>query len=327
MAFVGTSYTRVEDHTAPRVNDRIEARTGGETAYYADHPEEIDERLAELDREWDVERWLQLNSAALSLLGLGMAVLGGKRRWLLLPVAVQAFFLQHGVQGWCPPLPAFRRMGVRTMREIEAERNALKALRGDFEAVRDDPAPAIRVAFDDADPANDGQVAGVRSDGTARRRLASTPTRLRVIGHTSDKVNRKIEHQAKCRVSFYARDPRRARERLKELDREWDIERVIEVEAPSLTLGGIALGTLVRPAWMAVPLTVQTMMLLHAWKGFYPMMPIFRRLGVRTAAEISAERTAILAALGEFEHDGHGRDDQDPSARGIEALESSLSAC
>ena len=42
------------------------------------------------------------------------------------------FLLQHAVQGWCPPVPFFRRRGVRTAREIEIERYALKALRGDF---------------------------------------------------------------------------------------------------------------------------------------------------------------------------------------------------
>jgi hypothetical protein len=42
------------------------------------------------------------------------------------------FLLQHAVQGWCPPLPLLRRLGVRTADEINEERYALKALRGDF---------------------------------------------------------------------------------------------------------------------------------------------------------------------------------------------------
>jgi hypothetical protein len=37
------------------------------------------------------------------------------------------------LQGWCPPLPIIRRAGVRTAREIEAERTILKAIRGDFQ--------------------------------------------------------------------------------------------------------------------------------------------------------------------------------------------------
>jgi hypothetical protein len=48
------------------------------------------------------------------------------------PLVVGSFLLQHAVQGWCPPLPVFRRWGVRTQPEIDYERYALKALRGDF---------------------------------------------------------------------------------------------------------------------------------------------------------------------------------------------------
>ena len=50
-------------------------------------------------------------------------------------MGLTALLLQHALQGWCPPLPVFRRWGVRTAREIEEERYALKALRGDFRAV------------------------------------------------------------------------------------------------------------------------------------------------------------------------------------------------
>ncbi len=54
------------------------------------------------------------------------------RRFALVPLVVGGFLLQHAVQGWCPPLPIFRRHGVRTQTEIDYERYALKALRGGF---------------------------------------------------------------------------------------------------------------------------------------------------------------------------------------------------
>jgi len=54
---------------------------------------------------------------------------------LILPAVVMIFLFQHAVQGWCPPLPLFRRMGKRTRHEIEEERHALKALRGDYDRV------------------------------------------------------------------------------------------------------------------------------------------------------------------------------------------------
>jgi hypothetical protein len=57
------------------------------------------------------------------------------RRFFLMPVVIGGFLLQHAVQGWCPPLAIWRRLGVRTQSEIEEERYALKALRGDFREV------------------------------------------------------------------------------------------------------------------------------------------------------------------------------------------------
>src|SRR5207302_10429702 len=97
-------------------------------------PAEIEQRLKELDREWDIERTLEANAASATLLGL---TLGGfvDRRFFVLPALVAGFLLQHAVQGWCPPVPLFRRLGFRTASEIDEERYALKALRGDFRNV------------------------------------------------------------------------------------------------------------------------------------------------------------------------------------------------
>jgi hypothetical protein len=95
-------------------------------------PEALDQHLRELERSWTIERLLETNAAALSLLGLTLG-LTRDRRWLALPAVVAAFLLQHGVQGWCPPLPVFRALGVRGRNEIEEERIALKAIRGDFD--------------------------------------------------------------------------------------------------------------------------------------------------------------------------------------------------
>lgn len=36
-------------------------------------------------------------------------------------------------QGWAPPVPILRTIGVRTLQEIDHEKYALKALRGDFD--------------------------------------------------------------------------------------------------------------------------------------------------------------------------------------------------
>jgi hypothetical protein len=76
-----------------------------------------------------------VNGSVLGIVGMGLGATV-HRRWFLLPAAVFGFCLQHALQGWCPPLEVFRRLGVRTQREIDEERVALKALRGDFVGLR-----------------------------------------------------------------------------------------------------------------------------------------------------------------------------------------------
>jgi hypothetical protein len=124
---IAESAHRVPEHTAAEVNRAIAARTARSVAYFEERRAEIPGRLEELDREWDVERALAMGSSCLSLIGLTLGF-SGWRRWFFLPLGVQAFYLQHTVQGWCPPLPVFRRLGFRTPAEIERERCALKAL-------------------------------------------------------------------------------------------------------------------------------------------------------------------------------------------------------
>ncbi len=127
--------TRAERATSPAVNAVIHGRDNAEIARYETaSPEEISERIWQLETEWDVERTLQANASTLSLIGVVLG-LRSDRRFLLLPAVVFGFFLEHALQGWCPPLPLLRRLGVRTQREIDREKYALKALRGDFDDV------------------------------------------------------------------------------------------------------------------------------------------------------------------------------------------------
>lgn len=122
---------RVAENTAEHVNRRIRRATERRIWYYTQHPDAIDQRLEEIEREWDIERALEANAAIAGFIGVVLATTKN-RLWLALPALVTGFLFQHATQGWCPPLPALRRLGFRTSREIEDERNALKALRGDF---------------------------------------------------------------------------------------------------------------------------------------------------------------------------------------------------
>jgi len=129
---IPSTVERVPQHTARHVNQEIQRQTEQRVARCAAAgPDAIARRLTELDREWDIERTLEANAASASLVGIALGA-SLHRKWFVLPAAVAAFLLQHAIQGWCPPLPVFRRLGFRTQSEIDYERYALKAIRGDF---------------------------------------------------------------------------------------------------------------------------------------------------------------------------------------------------
>lgn len=132
---------RVPAHTSDEVNSRIARETDERVRRLAGNPSEIPARLRELDEEWDIERAIEANASILAFIGV---VLGASVHpyWLILPALVTAFLFQHAIQGWCPPVPVLRRLGFRTADEISEERQALKALRGDFDTLATSPDPA-----------------------------------------------------------------------------------------------------------------------------------------------------------------------------------------
>lgn len=118
----GASADRVRRSTSMELNQQIDRQIDNNIHRYANSsPEAIRQRLHELDNEWDVERVLEVNASTLALTGLALG-LTVNRKWFVLPAAVLGFLLQHGIQGWCPPLPVLRRLGVRTRGEIDWEK-------------------------------------------------------------------------------------------------------------------------------------------------------------------------------------------------------------
>ncbi len=121
-----SSLDRVRSSTASDVNEQIDLQTDINIQQYkGKSTAEILERIQMLDKEWDIERVLEVNASSLALTGLILG-LTKNRKWLFLPGVVLPFLLQHGLQGWCPPLPLLRRLGIRTRGEIDREKYALK---------------------------------------------------------------------------------------------------------------------------------------------------------------------------------------------------------
>ena len=129
------TFQRVEQNTSSEVNARLQRDIAARVEALSHQDREaINARLRELQQEWDIERVLETQAGTLMIIGT-LLTATVSRKWAVLPLAVGGFLLQHALQGWCPPVTPLRNLGVRTAGEIQQERMALKALRGDFNGV------------------------------------------------------------------------------------------------------------------------------------------------------------------------------------------------
>lgn len=124
---------RMSHRAAPAVREDIRRQLEASVLYYSARLEQIEQRLCELDEEWDAQRALQAAGGAFAMLALARG-----RGWRLLAAGATGLLIHNAVWGWRWPFGIFRRLGFRTAREIMAERCALKAVRGDFRAASEE---------------------------------------------------------------------------------------------------------------------------------------------------------------------------------------------
>jgi hypothetical protein len=126
-------FDRVRNLSTESANQAIDASTEGaiERAS-AGGRQEIERRLSELQREWDIDRVLMANFAVLVFAQLVAA--RRDRRWLWGPLIQTPLLLMHATLGWCPPSLWFRPLGFRTRFEIQGEREALLRRLGELPA-------------------------------------------------------------------------------------------------------------------------------------------------------------------------------------------------
>jgi len=92
----------------------------------------ITDRLEEIEREWSAGRATKATIGVIVVLGLALAGLLSNPWWLLLPTVGGLLLLQYLFtrSSWLGA--TFREMGFRSGADIDEEKFALKALRGDF---------------------------------------------------------------------------------------------------------------------------------------------------------------------------------------------------
>src|SRR5215510_15114664 len=103
---------------------------------------------------------------------------------------------------------------------------------------------------------------------------AQIPKEDRVRAQTDPAINRKIDAALERRLRFYSvQDRQTLTERLEELNREWDIDRVLEANASSVVLISMVLGITGRRKWFVLPVLVSSFLLMHALQGWCPPVP------------------------------------------------------
>ena len=119
--------------------------------------------------------------------------------------------------------------------------------------------------------------------------------------YTAASVLQRIDHDTEARLhSVAAAGPAAIDARIAELDQEWDLDRAVELESSLMGLTGLVLGAFARRSLLAAPAMVGAAVFLHATTGWYPLLPLFRRMGLRSAREINRERYALKALRGDF---------------------------
>ncbi|WP_216828489.1 DUF2892 domain-containing protein [Alkalihalobacterium elongatum] len=125
MALLPATTARVPMNTMKEINQKIAETTRlSIEKYNHKNKEDILKRIMELDQEWDTERILETSAASFMLMGTILGITKN-RSWHLFSGVIGYYLLRHALQGWCPPLPVIRKLGVRTASEIQKERNAL----------------------------------------------------------------------------------------------------------------------------------------------------------------------------------------------------------
>ncbi len=98
------------------------------------------------------------------------------------------------------------------------------------------------------------------------------------------------------------------RERLLQLDKEWDIDRALDFLFATTVGAQLALSVKRKKtsfAWF--PLIQTAFLFLHTTYGWCPPVPVLRKLGFRTRFEIQSEREELLNALINLESEYPGK--------------------
>lgn len=114
---------------------------------------------------------------------------------------------------------------------------------------------------------------------------------------SQEHVNQKLVNSIS---RYYNSTPEKITKRLEALEKEWDIEKVLQANASTLALTGMIFGTMFNKRWFLLSGLVAGFLLIHEVRGRKPVS-FLKSLGFRTREEIDEEIYALKALRGDFE--------------------------
>lgn len=119
--------TTITQKTPEYINQEIERQTEARIHQFKrTSPEEIIQRIAELDSETHAEKVLAVSLASATAAAFLLSLT--HKKWTIVSGILSVFLLQQKLKGWSLPLLLIRQQGFRTRSEINLERQALNNL-------------------------------------------------------------------------------------------------------------------------------------------------------------------------------------------------------
>lgn len=131
----------------------------------------------------------------------------------------------------------------------------------------------------------------------------------RVRNHSPKVFNKEIDKQSDYIIkTTIQRGSFAIRERLLQLDKEWDIDRALLAFFSTTFVAQLGLSVKRKShRFSIIPFIQSAFLLMYATYGWCPPVPMLRKMGFRTRFEIQAEREELLNALINLESEHPGK--------------------
>jgi hypothetical protein len=123
----------------------------------------------------------------------------------------------------------------------------------------------------------------------------------RVKENDPEETNPMIDQKSVNNITHYSTlSSEKITRRLGKLQKRWDIERALEVNASAIALTALIMGRFRNKRWYLLSGVAAGFLLQHGLQGWSLPLPVLRAFGMRTRREIDEEIYALRALRGDF---------------------------